>query len=63
MPQERQYLMWKVKMNFNDWMNTTPDDEKDTLCLIDAWKAGASAMFLGLIKVGLIKDESENEDE
>ena len=37
-------------MNFNDWMNTIPDNEKDTLCLMDAWRAGMSAMLERLIE-------------
>lgn len=29
----------------DDWINSLPEDERETMCVADAWKAGARAML------------------
>ena len=46
-------------MTLDEWLETIPEDERDTLCVADGWKAGANAMFNELIKFGFIAEGYE----
>ena len=46
-------------MTLDDWLDTIPEDERETLCIADAWKAGASAMLEALIDRGYISMDFE----
>lgn len=41
-------------MTLDDWLNTIPEDERDTLTITEIWKAGATAMLEALIDRGYI---------
>lgn len=43
-------------MTFDEYLESLPEDERATLCVYDAWKAGATAMLETLIVHGYIDD-------
>lgn len=43
-------------MTFQEWIDSLPEDERETLCANDAWKAGAMQTFAALIDGGFIAD-------
>lgn len=46
-------------MTLDEWLETIPEDERETLCVADGWKAGATAMLNELIKWGYIAEGYE----
>lgn len=45
---------------FEDWINTLPEDERETLCLWDAFLAGAAAGYAN--GVAVMKERCANID-
>ena len=41
-------------MTFDEWIDQFPDDEKESVCLLDSWRAGARAMVDALVERGFI---------
>lgn len=41
-------------MTLEEWLEQLPDDERETLCPAEAWRAGAGAMIDALIDRGYI---------
>ena len=51
-------------MTIDNWLEQFSEDDRETLCITDAWKAGAKAMIDALIDRGYIgwdyKDVAKN---
>ena len=41
-------------MTLEEWLEQLPDDERETLCVADGWRAGAEALFSALVDRGYI---------
>lgn len=48
-------------MTIDEWLEKIPDDERETLCFADGWRAGASAMLDALIDRGFITGPYEQD--
>jgi hypothetical protein len=46
-------------MNIDEWLNTLSEEDINTLCIVEAWRAGAIAMQNALIDKGFISREYE----
>lgn len=43
-------------MTIDEWINGLPEDERESLCVADGWKAGAQAMLDAIMDRGYIGD-------
>lgn len=50
-------------MTIDEWLELIPEDERETLCFADGWKAGATAMIEALIDRGFIGYPDKAKDE
>jgi len=49
-------------MTFSDWIDSLPEDERETLCAYDAWKEGARQMLNALVERGYISDQTMKDE-